>query len=284
MIPGLRGYGEIVIAAILWGSTGIFVKLIDMSIPGMIFYRVLIATTALLLLFCFARKLGEIQLKEKKLFILAFGFFQSATILSYFMAIETTSVANAALLLYTAPIYVTLLSPVLLHEGATGKGVLALLISMAGIILIVDPRRLGLGSETYLAGVIFGILAGIFYAFQVLISRYISPIYPGYTQAFWGLTFTALVFFPAALSTPVVSVQNNLLLLILFGIFPTAISISLYFDGLKWVKASNASTVGLLEPVSAAFLSVLVLREVISMTTLIGGAFILTGALIASRE
>jgi len=284
MIPGLRGYGEIVIAAILWGSTGIFVKLIDMSIPGMIFYRVLIATTALLLLFCFTRKLGEIKLMEKKLFILAFGFFQSATILSYFMAIKMTSVANAALLLYTAPIYVTLLSPFFLRERATGRGVLALLISMAGIILIVDPRRLGFGSDAYLLGVIFGILAGIFYAFQILDSRYISPIYPGYTQAFWGLTFTALVFFPAALGTPVSSVQNNLLLLILLGIFPTAISISLYFNGLKWVKASNASIVALLEPVSAASLSVLVLQEAISMTTLVGGALILTGALIASRE
>ena len=68
------------------------------------------------------------------------------------------------------------------------------------------------------------------------------------------------------------------------GLIPTALSLVLYLDGIRLIRAQNASVIGLLEPLGAVVLSFLILHEVISLTTLMGGGFILLAALLASWE
>jgi len=60
--------------------------------------------------------------------------------------------------------------------------------------------------------------------------------------------------------------------------------VSLYFNGLKKVKAQSASILGLIEPVSAVILAVLILHEEISNIEIIGGVLILAGSLMVSRD
>jgi DME family drug/metabolite transporter len=56
--------------------------------------------------------------------------------------------------------------------------------------------------------------------------------------------------------------------LILLAIFPTILAVSLYFNSLKKVKAQSASILGLIEPVSAVILAVIILDEQISVMSL----------------
>ncbi|KAF5420141.1 MAG: Permease of the drug/metabolite transporter (DMT) superfamily, partial [Candidatus Methanocomedens sp.] len=66
---------------------------------------------AIALFFTCCRRLSELRLGQKKQYILLLGLMQAGTMLSYFLSVKYTSVSIAALLLYTAPVYVTLLSP-----------------------------------------------------------------------------------------------------------------------------------------------------------------------------
>ena len=77
---------------------------------------------------------------------------------------------------------------------------------------------------------------------------------------------------------------DNLGYLILLAIFPTILAVSLYFNGLKKVNAHSASIVGLIEPLSAIILSVLILHEQISILEIIGGALILAGVSLVTRD
>lgn len=70
----------------------------------------------------------------------------------------------------------------------------------------------------------------------------------------------------------------------LVGLIPTALSLVLYFNGIRLIRAQNASIIGLLEPLSAVVLSFLILHESMSVTTLLGGGFILLAALVTSWE
>ncbi|MCZ7404055.1 MAG: EamA family transporter, partial [Candidatus Methanoperedens sp.] len=83
---------------------------------------------------------------------------------------------------------------------------------------------------------------------------------------------------------PVNIVSGNMINLILLAIFPTILAVSLYFNGLKKVRAQSASILGLIEPVSAVILAVIILKESISVLELIGGALILIGAALVTRE
>ena len=114
-------------------------------------------------------------------------------------------------------------------------------------------------------------------------SKYASSTYSGYTQAFWSFPIAAMILLPVGIA-PFDIVLDNLVYLILLSIFPTILAVSLYFNGLKKVKAHSASILGLIEPVSAVILSVLLLHEQISTLEMIGGALILAGVALVTTD
>lgn len=278
----LSGYGEIITAAVLWGTAGIFAEMISgMTAQSIIFYRVAFAFTILLVFFILSGNLKKLRLQDKKKYLVLFSVFQISTMLAYFISLKESSVQVAVLLLYTAPVYVTLFSPLFLKEGSTKKGLLALCIAIAGVILIIDPGKLETSWGS--TGILAGLISGISYAFQIITSKYISKSYTGYSQAFWSFMIGAIILLPVAF-VPVEVVSGNLADLILLAIIPTILAVSLYFNGLKKVRASNASILGLIEPVSAVILSAIILHENISVPVILGGALILIGGAIVTRE
>ncbi|MDD5472737.1 MAG: EamA family transporter [Candidatus Methanoperedens sp.] len=276
------GYGEIITASVLWGLAGILAKMITgMPAQGIIFYRVAFASIIFFIVLLISGNLNLIKLGDKKMYLLLFAVLQAATMMAYFVSILNASVSVAVLLLYTAPVYVTLFSPWLLKESSTKKGIIALVLSFAGVILIVDPGKLEF--SRYSIGILAGIISGIAYAFQIMTSKYLSLRYSGYAQAFWGFVIAMLILFPVGMM-PMDVVIRNMNYIVLLAIFPTILAVSLYFNGLKKVRAQSASILGLIEPVSAVILAVLILGEQISTPELIGGALILIGAALVMKE
>ncbi len=252
-----------------------------MSAQSIIFYRVLLAFAIFFIFILISGNLKIIKLKDKKIYLLLFGIAQAGTMLAFFISILEGSVSIAVLLLYTAPVYITILSPWLLKERSTKKGISALVLSIIGILLIVDPQKLDL--THYPVGILAGIASGIIYAFQVMISKYAGSTYSGYTQAFWSFLVATIILLPVGIA-PFDIVLDNLGYLILLSIFPTILAVSLYFNGLKKVKTHSASILGLIEPVSAVILSVLLLHEQISTLEIIGGALILIGVALVTTD
>jgi drug/metabolite transporter (DMT)-like permease len=277
-----EGYGEIIAAGILWSFAGIFAKMIaGMPAQSIIFYRVTFAFVILLVFLLISGNLKEVGLKDKKRYLVLFSILQALTMVTYFIAILEASVSVAVLLLYTAPVYVTVFSPVILKERLTRRGIIALVLSIAGIVLIVDPAKLELSGLSI--GIIAGIISGITFGFEVMTSKYISKTYTGYSQAFWSFAIAMLMLLPFGI-VPFDVVTGNLSGLLMLAIFPTILAVSLYFNGLKKVSAANASILGLIEPLSAVILAVLFLNEKLSLPELAGGGLILVSAALVTRE
>ncbi|MFA4935563.1 MAG: DMT family transporter [Candidatus Methanoperedens sp.] len=276
------GYGEIIIASVLWGLAGILAKMISgMPAQSIIFYRVAFASIIFFIALLISGNLNLIKLGDKKISLLIFAILQTGTMMAYFVSLLNASVSVAVLLLYTAPVYVTLFSPWLLKESSTKKGLIALVLSIAGIVLIVDPGKLEF--SRYSIGILAGIVSGITYAFQIMTSKYLSSTYSGYTQAFWGFVIAMLILLPIG-TAPMDVVFRNMNYLVLLAIFPTILAVSLYFNGLKKVRAQSASILGLIEPVSAVILAVLILGEQISTPQIFGGVLILAGGALVTGE
>ncbi|MCE8424956.1 MAG: EamA family transporter [Candidatus Methanoperedens sp.] len=277
-----KGYGEMIAACILWSLAGIFGKMIiGMSAQGIIFYRVTLAFIILFIVLYASGNLDKVRLKGRKKYLILFSLLQVVTMVAYFISILKASVSVAVLLLYTAPVYVTLLSPFILKESFTKIGMIALVISTSGIILIADPGKLELSGLS--TGIVAGILSGVSYAFQIMTSKYISTTYSGYAQAFWSFLIAIIILLPIGVA-PVEVVTGNISYLLLLAIFPTILAVSLYFNGLNKVRARSASILGLIEPVSAVLLAVLILHEEITALEFAGGALILAGAALVTKE
>jgi len=279
----LKGYSQLVTACILYGLIGIFIKLIsDMPLGSIIFYRLLFGLTAITLYLAFSGRFCEMRLNEKKSHILMLGLFEAAAVLAYFYSVRYTTVSIAVLLLYTAPIYVTLLSPLVLKEKSTFRGILALVLSIAGVVMVVQPQTLQTGNT--ILGIILGLASGLLYALMIMVSRSLKDNYTGTAQATWSIIISLIIFSPFSSAISADILKDNLYLLILFGLIPTAIGGIFYFNGMRLVKAQNASIISLLEPVSAVVFAFMILSEPVEYTTALGGGLILLGAVITSRD
>ncbi len=279
----LKGYSQLVTACILYGLIGIFIKLIgDMPLGSIIFYRLLFGLAAITLYLAVSGKFCEMRLKEKKSHLLMLGLFEAAAVLAYFYSVRYTTVSMAVLLLYTAPIYVTLLSPFILKEKSTSHGFLALVLSIAGVVMVVQPQNLQTGNT--ILGIALGLASGLLYALVIMTSRNLKDNYTGTAQATWSIIVSIIVFSPFSFAISADTLKNDLHLLILFGLIPTAIGGILYFNGLRLVKAQSASIISLLEPASAVVFAFMILSEPVEYSTVLGGGLIFLGAFITSRE
>lgn len=279
----MRGYFEIALAAVLFGTVGIFVKAINLNVEAIVFYRTFLGGIFLLFFSLLQGSISSLIPKGKKFYLFSMGFFMAITIYAYFTAIKTTSFSIAILLLYTAPVFVAMLSALFLGEKINKITIAAICLSILGVLLMVNPFSLEIGSN-YLTGIAFGLLSGFCYGLEAILSRYLRDSYSGYTQAVWLNFISALIFLPFALDIPFVAIFANFFYLLLLGLIPTAISFSLYFNGLSKVKASRGIIVLSLEPISGIAIAIAILNESLSVYTLLGGASIITSVFLVMRE
>ena len=203
--------------------------------------------------------------------------------LTYYTAMRYTSLAVAGVLLYTAPIFVMLLSALLFHEAITGKKVLALALAFAGCALV---SGIGSDSQVSLLGLLWGLGAGITYALYSIFGRFvIDRGYGTWTMTFWSFVccFLASTFFcDWQLIGPVWVQPGELAWAAAMGLTTGFLSYVLYGFGLEAMEGSRASILASIEPVVAALFSVLLFHEPMGPGGIIGMILVLAAIAVLS--
>ena len=192
----------ILLAGILWGCMGLFVRPLNekgLSSWDIVFLRAVLTSVIMaVVLLIKDRKLFRIRLRDLWCFagtgLLSIVFFN----LCYFKEITITSLSVAAILLYTAPAFVMLISAVCFKERLTIKKVIVLVLSFTGLIFVTGLFG-GSGVERLtFTKLMIGLGAGLGYALYSIFSRYaIERGYESYTISFYTFVFATLatVFF-----------------------------------------------------------------------------------------
>tara|TARA_B100000029_G_C17607700_1_gene968052 strand:- start:5313 stop:6194 length:882 start_codon:yes stop_codon:yes gene_type:complete len=266
------GIIEIIVATLIWGSLGVMVRNIDMDPFSIVAYRALIALPIMLVLF---RKKKENLKKNYKLLLLASIAIAMAWS-AHFYAFKLTTIANTVVLLYTGPIYVAILSPLVLKEVREKKANICLVLSIAGIFLMYNQ---GLGDELNDRGLMLGAISGILFAFVIMATKKLSKDYSSITIVTMQLLMSAIILSPALFVEQQI-VMDNILLLLVLGLVHTAIAEFLYIDGLIKVSTQKASTISYIEPASAIIYAIILLNEIPEGLEIIGIALIATANII----
>lgn len=288
MTEAYKHYFELLIACIIYGTVGIYMQqLEDMSIGSIIFYRIFFGLTAVLFYLAISGNLSQLTLKRKKKYLLLLGLLYVFQMFSYYSAIRYLGASSAVLLLYTDPIYLTILAPLLLGEKNTGKTIFALFLGLIGVFYVTRPEggfeQLEFGSD-YLKGVLFGLTGGLFSSGVIISVRYLRDEYNGLTQLFWQSAISLFFLSPFAFSVPRDVLTANLPVLILFGVLITGIGAVFYIRGVTGVSAITGSILTLLEPVSCIFFDYTVLGSPIHSGMITGCIFILAAAIVISLD
>ena len=272
-------------AGAFWGTMGFFARSLYAAGFGPLEVAQTRITTGLVLvglyILIFNRSQFKIKLKDLWCFlgtgIVSLLLFSTC----YFSALNYTSLAVAAILLYTAPFFVMLMSLVLFKEKMNSKKVLALLLAFTGCVLVS-----GVGGDETVSwiGILLGLGSGFFYALYSIFGRYaINRGYGAWTMTFYTFLFCSIgcAFLSdwQVIGNSVQADHSILLWVLGLGFVTAFLPYVLYSTGLEHMESSKASILASVEPVVSALFGVFVFHETMSLWGVLGIAMVL-GAIV----
>ena len=279
-------------AGCLWGATGVFVR--NLSFLGLAPIEIVeiksIATAivAILFLFFYDKELLKVRLKDLWCFVgtgvLSLLLFN----ILYFHTMTLTSLSVAVSLLYTAPVFVMILSVFLFKEAVTKRKVLAVAFAFIGCVL-VSGAITGTTTLTGL-GLIFGLTSGLCYALYSIFSRYaINKGYHPFTITAYTFVFTSIggSIFTDFNLVGQVYIQNKsevVLNYLILTVFISFIPYILYTIGLVHIENSKAAVMVSVEPAMATLLGFLVFDEIPTFWNFLGMIFIVSAVVILNIQ
>lgn len=200
----------------------------------------------------------------------------------FFWGVTFTSVGIAAVVLYTYPMFVVALSVVILREKITRYMAIALVLAFAGVILITGFNT----ANASLKGVVMVLMASIVYSAYIIICRALLATVNAQILTAHILPSAAIAFLLYGIATDQLILPKTSYgweLVAALGVVGTAIPVFTFFAGLSRIGASRASILSTFEPVVTVLLGITLLREQVTLITILGGILILLGGVLVNR-
>ena len=285
------GPALILLAGCFWGSMGIFVRrLTDYGFSSI--QIVAIRVTLAALIFCMLLLIKDpsgfrISVKDIPLFLgLGFGSILFFTV-CYFTAITMMPLSTAAILLYTSPIWIMLMSVLFFREKLTGRKLLALALAFAGCVLVSGVS----GEGMTLPGLLVGLGSGIGYGLYSILGTVALRRYSPFTVTTYTFVFAALgswlICRPAEMLAKFAAAPD--LPGLVFFCFLTALVTAVipflaYTLGLQTVEASRAGILATVEPLVATLIGVAVFSEPLTLLSGLGILLILAAVVLLNGK
>ncbi len=276
----------IIVAAALWGCIGVFFNImaaLGLNSMQVVFLRLACAGVAFTLFLAATGRTHLLKFSPRDaIYFIGTGIF-SLVFFNWcnFNAIEQSSMAVAAVLLYTSPVWIMLLAAIFFHEKLTPQKLLALLLTLVGCALVVG--LLG-DAEARLsaAAVLYGLGAGFGYALYSIFGKFALAKYSAEAVSAHTFNFGAVGALPLAAAygwTPAYLSPTVWLCTLALGVLCCILPYLLYTKGLQQVEAGKAAILATAEPAVATLFSVLLYHEPLSADK-ICGMLLIVGAIL----
>lgn len=264
-------------AMLIFGTIGLFVKNIELSSSEIALTRGFIGGVTLILATIFLKKKISFEAIKNNLYLLVFsGLAVGLNWIFLFQGYKYTSISNATLSYYFAPVFVTILAPVVLKEKLTLSKFLCVLMALVGMFCIVGVDGINGGSD--LIGIAYGLLAAGFYASVILMNKFLKGIDSIEITVIQliSATITLLPYVLYVEGLGILSVSSaSLPYILILGIIHTGIAYLLYFSSLQGLKGQTIAVLSYIDPVFAIIISAVILKEQLGFLQVIGGVLIL---------
>lgn len=277
-------------AAVLWGILFVFVRKLseaDFSALDVVCVRAY-GSVAFLFpgLLVINKNLLKIRIKDSWCFagtgVFSIVFFSYC----YFRNVQVSSAAFASILMYTSPVWVTLMSMVFFKEKMDRGKWIALVLALTGCALV--SGMLGSAGEVSVQGILLGLGSGIGYGLYSIFGRF------ALNKGYHPMTVSAYTFLLACVGVlPFVSITSIinkfiyepalLIPALCMAVLSTAMSFSLYTLGLAYMEPGRAAVLATLEPIVSTVAGVVLYQETISFAMAVGIVLVLVSSIIISK-
>lgn len=278
-------------ASVLWGMLFLFVRSLSAAgFSAMDIVGIRAWGSVLLLfpgLFLHDKALLRVKLKDTWCFVGTGVFSIVFFSYCYFRNVEISSAAFASILMYTSPVWVTLLSMFFFKEKMNGGKWIALLMALAGCVLVSGIAEGAGAVSSY--GILLGIGSGIGYGLYSIFGRFALE------RGCHPMTVVAYTFLFACVGVlPFISVSSIIsrfaarpVLLfpaLAMAFLTTALSFSLYTLGLRHMEPGRAAVLATLEPIITALAGSVVYDEPLTVMTVSGIGLVLAASVLIARS
>nr|WP_143872959.1 EamA family transporter [Catenovulum sediminis] len=266
---------QVHMGVLLLGGTALFSKIVPLSGSAISLARAAIA--ALFLAMIVKATEGRLSLNSFRDYRngVILGVFMAIHWVTYFYAMQLSSVATGMIALYTYPVMIVLIEPLLHKQLPKLMDVVMAMFVLAGVALMVP--NLSLESD-YTLGILLGVLSAVFFAARNIMNHKVFAHYSGTKNMMFQSFVIALVLMPFEITSFSEIKDSTIAWLLLLGVVFTALPHSLIVNGLRSIRAKTMSLVSCLSPCYGTAFAAIFLTEYPSWQTLLGGAMVVSAA------
>lgn len=274
-----------ILAMTIFGTIGVFRKYIPLSSAQVALARGVLGV-GFLAAYTAIRKIrpDKVAIKKHLCILLVSGALIGINWVMLFESYCYTTVAVATLCYYMAPVFVILASPFALKEKLTVKKIICVIVALVGMVFVSGVLEESSVGQAQIKGIMFGLGAAVLYAVVVILNQGLKEV-PTYDKTMVQLGSASFILLPYVLFTEDLSeVTVNprvILMLLVVGIVHTGIAYALYFGSMNSLKAQTVALLAYIDPVVALILSVLLLKENMSLLGGIGAVLVLSATLVS---
>ncbi|WHY58782.1 DMT family transporter [Peribacillus simplex] len=278
---------QFILSMIIFGTIGLVQRYIDLSSSETALLSSSIGCLFLMFVFFMMKKsISWKLLKTNASILFLSGIALGGNWIFLYQSYDYTTITNATLGYYFAPVFVMILSPIILKEQLPIKKIVCIGAAILGMLSIVG-NGISASGKGDLLGIFFGLVAAAFYAALMLLNKFIQNM-AKLEITMIQLGTTALLLLPYVLITEGFSIlevsRSSIPFIILLGIVNTGIGFWLFFSGMQKLKGQSIAMLSYVDPFVAILISALILQEQMTFVQMLGGILLLGSTFVSENK
>ncbi|QJC95082.1 Putative transporter, YxxF like [Bacillus mojavensis] len=278
---------QFILSMFIFGTMGLVVRYIDLSSSETALLSSSIGCLFLIVVFMMMKKTIPWKLVKANAYTLFLsGIALGGNWIFLYQSYNHTTLTNATLGYYFAPVFVMILSPFVLREQLSVKKMVCIGVAIIGMVLIVGNGISASGTDDLL-GIFFGLVAAACYTALMLLNKFIHRM--GRLEiTIIQLGLTALLLLPYVFFTEGFGIfgvsRSSVPFIIILGIVNTGIGFWLFFSGMQKLKGQSIAMLSYVDPFVAILISAIILREQMTIFQMLGGALLLGSTFVSENK
>ncbi|AKC61471.1 MULTISPECIES: DMT family transporter [Clostridium] len=268
---------EFLLSMLIVGSIGLFVRSIPFSSAQIALVRGILGCAFVFVFSLMSgHKISGKNIKANLWILIASGIALSVNWILLFQAYKYTTISNATICYYFAPVLVMILSPLILKEPLSVLKVLCIVAALVGLACITGVSQKA-GANDFV-GILYGLGSAVLYATVIFLNKCLKDI-KGIESSIVQLGVSAISLLAYVLMSEGFKLDEitvtPIVLLFIVGVIHTGVVYLLYFSSMRELSAQSVAALSYIDPVVAILLASIFLHEKMTIVQIIGGILIL---------
>lgn len=279
MTGSFKGLIAVHSAVLVFGLTALFSKIISLTALEITLLRSIFAALIIFLIFSWQKNSLRLLNRKDYSIVIILGVLLALHWVTYFHAMQVSTIAVGVIALYTFPVITVFLEPLFHGEQPHIKDIVSAIVVLFGIYLLVP--EFSLSNETT-QGILWGVLSALLFSLRNIVQGHYFKGYTAKHSLFYQTLVTFVVLLPFSFESIPQVTQLQWGQLLVLGIFFTALPHTLFAFSLLNLKAKTVSLIACVQVVYATLFATLILNEWPQFSTLVGGLIVVSAAMYES--